>query len=689
MKLRSIKAGLLPALAALAFSASACHSTSESSVELRGSGAIVLSKDDSHLYIADSDNNQLVIVNRASRAVEKTVAVGKGPEKAIVGADGRVFVSNRFSRSVSVVDPVLGTEVSRITVGTEPTGLALSHDGKSLVVANSTNNTLSVIDTQSLTVARTVETPADPTAVVVNADGKVYVSHARSGLISVLDLRTGQPTSAPMNLTLSPSKTGGEQRTPGMPSDLVLGAGGRIYIPHVQSKQTPTATTVTTGGGDTYAGGGQPGSVPVVANGVATIDTTSNVLLNGPGLEKFSSFGFGEGDCFDCGAPPRKDDSSGGTPEQAGPADLAPPVIMTTMNQQPMSGPSSLAIEPSGQFLYITNMNSGNVAIVTANGLSLDSKDGADVPGFGPSLTNGLIALVKVGSGPKGIAIMASGEEAYVYNSFDESISVLTAQDGQVVSQEPIKIAEVPLGPTERLGRKLFYGADDSRMTNPAAGGIACASCHPNGREDGRTWQFTEGPRNTPTLAGRHLATTAPYHWDGLLNDMHAFKKIVQERMGGSGEDSSFNGTNPLTEPDFNAMLAYLDSLPKPDNPALKEDGTPVNADAAARGKLVFEDKTKANCIECHTGEDHTDNGFHDVGTETHLSLETNQLEIFPNHVNTPALHNLFFTGPYLHDGSLATLRDRVSQNNGDLHGNTSGLTESERDDLVAYLQTL
>jgi cytochrome c peroxidase len=156
--------------------------------------------------------------------------------------------------------------------------------------------------------------------------------------------------------------------------------------------------------------------------------------------------------------------------------------------------------------------------------------------------------------------------------------------------------------------------------------------------------------------------------------------------MGGSGETTQSN--DPLNETDFNAILAYLDTLPTPDNPALKDDGTPVNAEAVARGKLLFEGK--AACAACHSGGDKTDNLFHNVGTQVNFSMDGTP-ELFPHDVNTPPLHGLFRSGPYLHDGSLATLADRVdpTKNPGDMHGTTSTLSAEERSDLVEYLRTL
>src|SRR5581483_1054009 len=45
--------------------------------------------------------------------------------------------------------------------------------------------------------------------------------------------------------------------------------------------------------------------------------------------------------------------------------------------------------------------------------------------------------------------------------------------------------------------------------------GLACASCHPEGGEDGRIWSFqTLGLRRTQSIRGGILST-APFHWDG------------------------------------------------------------------------------------------------------------------------------------------------------------------------------
>src|SRR5262249_38949218 len=74
----------------------------------------------------------------------------------------------------------------------------------------------------------------------------------------------------------------------------------------------------------------------------------------------------------------------------------------------------------------------------------------------------------------------------------------------------------------------LVYGAaaveDSEHFYTPDNTRVACASCHPDGGDDGQTWLFQAVggvPRRTPALTGGLLAT-APFHWEGDLPDLDA-----------------------------------------------------------------------------------------------------------------------------------------------------------------------
>jgi len=164
-------------------------------------------------------------------------------------------------------------------------------------------------------------------------------------------------------------------------------------------------------------------------------------------------------------------------------------------------------------------------------------------------------------------------------------------------------------------------------------------------------------------------------------------------------------------------------------------------SDAAKRGFEVF--LTDGRCVSCHTIEqDHalfTDHLFHNIGVGVNAmqgrieelakaflvakregidvdvavlsDADTSHLGRFAvtgdlseiGAFKTPTLRNVALTAPYMHDGSLATLREVVEHyNNGGvlpagapvnpfLAGGIRplGLTEQQIDDLVAFMESL
>jgi DNA-binding beta-propeller fold protein YncE len=621
-----------PALLSLAVGLPACRGSAplETAEVGRSAGSLAVSADGSRLYLADEDNDALVVVD-PSRDAERVVArmaVGDGPQKVLVAPDGRVFTANRYDRTVSLVDPSGARATVSIPVGAEPVALSLSADAKTLFVANHTDRSLSIVDVAAARETRRLPLPGDPTGLKVAAR-KAYVAFGRAASLAVVDTATGETVAAP-SLELSPDKTANERRIPGQAADPVVNADeGFVYVPLVQSKGDLVATDMP----GAYANG----VIPVVAPATATLDASTERVVDTPAV--------GGGSCFECVLPATATPADGAAPA------LAPASV-------PTASPSAAVLDKSGGWLFVANLASANISIV----------------GLGANASSMAPTTVRVGHGPSGIGLSPDGRTAYVHNAFDHTVSVLEPRGGVVTATREFVVGTSPLTPQQQLGRQLFHAADDGRMSNSATGGIACASCHPGGRDDGRTWQFSEGPRNTPTLAGRGLSRTAPYHWDGALKDFPAFHTVVEQRMGGTGLNDGFAGT--LAAGDFDAMLAWLETLPAPDNPRRgAADEARVN-----RGRGLFEGK--AQCAGCHAGPDRTDEKFHDVGT-------VGDGERFARGVNTPPLHGLFDSAPYLHDGSAATLRDRLLVNPGDRHGVTSSLSPDEVDDLVAYLEQL
>jgi mono/diheme cytochrome c family protein len=191
--------------------------------------------------------------------------------------------------------------------------------------------------------------------------------------------------------------------------------------------------------------------------------------------------------------------------------------------------------------------------------------------------------------------------------------------------------------------------------------GLSCASCHPEGGDDGHVWRFQKlGLRRTQNLLGG-IASTAPFHWDGEMKDLsHLMKEVFTGRMRGPA----------LKTDQVMALQGWIDKLP-----AIKPSPA-HDLDSAERGRALFND-TKVACATCHKGALFTDNTSRVVGKGV-----TTQV---------PGLRGLAARAPFMHDGCAKTLLDRFSPacGGGDAHGVTSHLSQPQLLDLVAYLETL
>src|ERR1019366_10729370 len=103
--------------------------------------------------------------------------------------------------------------------------------------------------------------------------------------------------------------------------------------------------------------------------------------------------------------------------------------------------------------------------------------------------------------GPEGIAVDEASGRAVVFSQFAGALSVLGLDGAAGAARTiPLDYHPAPALAAAARGRMLFYRTDDTRVSGD---GIACSSCHIDGREDGLTWTTPMGPRQTPMLAGR------------------------------------------------------------------------------------------------------------------------------------------------------------------------------------------
>jgi hypothetical protein len=237
-------------------------------------------------------------------------------------------------------------------------------------------------------------------------------------------------------------------------------------------------------------------------------------------------------------------------------------------------------------------------------------------------------------------------------------VAVAFDAQGRLVAQtrEPaLRVGDhtiaLPGSAIEDTGHELFHLA--------TLGGIACASCHPEGHEDGHTWQFSGiGARRTQTIGGGILGTE-PFHWDGDMTNFDTLAhQVFMGRMSG-----------PQIQPEhIQALANWIDKIPAW-KPAAISDSASVE-----RGKVLFT-SVEVGCAGCHAGTKMTNNATMNVGGGA---------------VQVPSLLGVSYRAPFMHSGCALTLADRFGYcGGGELHGHTALLTAGQESDLLTYLESL
>jgi len=311
-----------------------------------------------------------------------------------------------------------------------------------------------------------------------------------------------------------------------------------------------------------------------------------------------------------------------------------------------ISLPRAIAWDAARDALYVAGLGSNDILQIV-NASQVDIRPGV------------MASVAGAQCGADGLAIASDGN-LLVWCSFTRSVARIAVLDGNGKLAARWRTARGPelaasdLDAAQHLGMVLFHTTD--KYISLFAG-LACASCHYDGRADGLSWRINDSLLQTPILAGR-IPHTAPYGWRGHAKDLTASLQTTVARLNGMG----------IGKRERAALAAYLEAMPPVRSPNR-------NADAVARGEALFD---ALGCRGCHDGDAYTDQARH-------------RLTPSQTAVDTPSLLGLAASAPYFHDGSAATL-DVLLRDGGTVHGMSEATrTLGDRDvaDLTAFLESL
>jgi len=605
-------------------------------------GTLRVLRDGTTAVAADPDRDRVYVVDLAARAVTATVSLQPGDEPGRVAEDGagRAHVALRHGGALVTIVPATGEIAARREVCAAPRGVAYDPATDLLHVACAGGELVS-LPADGGPAVRTLLLDHDLRDVMVDGS-RLRVTRFRSADLVTVEADGSVSGRLALPGFRAPETRGGQLFSPAVAWRAVASPKGGAVVLHQRGVDDPILPSA---GG--YAG--QDICNTIVQTAVTTVGGDGQ-MTSGPALVGLVL-----------------------AVDMALSADGSKIAIVSAGNATNAEAPGS---PPSLPRLFVTDTQSATDPTV---GCRSDGMHGPCLP-LGLANGGGITSLPAPDPGSAG---GTSGAEATpppdpsattcgsvppsptVPNVVGQPIAVAFDPAGNVIvqSREPA-LLELPGGNPIVLATDSRADTGHALFHANAGSFIACASCHAEGNEDGRTWRFTScqgaTPRRTQSLQVG-LRGSEPFHWAG---EEHDFSALMQDVFVG-------RMSGPMLGADQgDAILSWIDAQPRP---ALSP---PADAAAVERGRALFADPARAACATCHAGAHFTNNVNIDVGTGGAFQV--------------PSLVGIGSRGPYMHDGCAQTLRDRFGAcGGGDRHGATSMLSASEIADLVSYLQTL
>jgi YVTN family beta-propeller protein len=422
------------------------------------------------------------------------------PLEVLLSPDGaRLYVLCQQSEEVRVLDAASYAVIKNIAVGRVPRGFSLSPDGARLFVTNSWDDTLSVIDTHALAVVAAWPVGAEPSSVVEDRQGnRLFVANRISNDLAVLDAQTGLEEKRLLAgrgssyLTLSPD-------------------GSRVYATHVY----PNSSS-----GPAPANRTAPESEITVIDAARAVVVDRIPLHSVAGVFHAALSSDGRLGVVAQYHPknlvPLAHLEHGAAFEDTltvfG-ADIGKTVeIPLDELELYASQPFGVAIAPDKSRIYVTSAGSELVSVVDVPRMLrfIHAHPAPFVQDLSAS-ANYVVARIAVGHNPRGLTLTHDGRTLFVANRLDDSISVIDTQSNRV--KATISLAGPKTVTALRHGEQTFYTARYSFQ-----GQIGCSSCHIDSTFDGLTWNlepdgFGRSIVDNKLLEG--VRGTEPFKWTG------------------------------------------------------------------------------------------------------------------------------------------------------------------------------
>lgn len=589
---------------------------------------LAVSSDGKYLFVAEQTAKRITVIDRATNEVTKRIKLPNEVTGITLSNDDSKIYATCASELwpagfVHEIDISSAKSVRKTAVGHMARNPVLSPDGNILFVCNTFNNDISFVDVGSMKETKRVEVIREPYSAAITPDGKTLVVGN-----SLPDEKATDSLKISSKISLiNVQNTDDVTHVPLFREREVFGThsvfGVAItndskyaFITHLIGQINIPATIITQGW--------------IHLNNLSIIDLQKKELLNTFTVDIKSDNGAGN--------------------------------------------PWEVAITENDSFVCIAHSGSEQVSIYRVDELiDLAKEDKSYHNRFLYGLVSRAIIPVK-SKGPRALTVHDGKVfTAGYFSEIVEEIDIDIINKGAITeaklkeSMNTINIVESPPAMNAlRAGEYYFYSA-----TICAENWQSCHSCHPFTRPDGMNWILNEKtseqiPKNAKSML--YSWWTPPTNW--TAKRATAYESI---RMGFQNElHVNYTFLSYETEC-MDTFFMYLKPVP---SPYLSKGKL---TDSALKGKEIYEDTKKTDCIVCHPAPLFTKVGESAWSKSFIPDVETN--------IIIPHLHETWRTSPYDHIGST-TLEEIIKDY--DTHTNAGkNLSEKELNYLYEYVLSL
>src|SRR5579863_8731997 len=403
------------------------------------------------VYVANRASSNVTVVNGANRTVAATVATGTNPVSLGVNtATNMVYAANNGSNNLTAINGASNTVAATIGAGSNPVAVTVNPLTDTIYVANNGSGNVTVVNGANNTVMATVTVGNNPIAVAADATtNQIYTVNNASNNVTIIDGSSGATTTvadpnavAPAAVAVDPVTNTVYTANNGSANVTVINADSNVIAATPSTPTNPVAVALNTATNKAYIVNSATSIVSVVDGTtnlvIATVNTGTNPVAVAVNPATNTVYVANKGS------------------NTVTVIDGANNSVSATINTG--ATPVALDVTPVTNSVYVANNGSGNVTVIDganntvsatvtagmapiavaadpATGLVYVANNGSDnVTVFDPVVSSNATITDLGASRPIAVVIDSLSNKIYVANSYSDNVTVIDGFTAAVVA---------------------------------------------------------------------------------------------------------------------------------------------------------------------------------------------------------------------------------------------------------------